>query len=59
MAKDMGFLDLVTLNCITNLSSNISINFSSKGMDNWTELDVIGCFLPSKAMNGKGSEREN
>jgi hypothetical protein len=30
MAKDMGFLDLVTLNCITNLSSNISINFSSK-----------------------------
>jgi len=28
-------------------------------MDNWTELDVIGSFLPSKAMNGKESEREN
>jgi len=67
MARDMGFLDLVALNCITNLSRNIGINFSTKAiykvffvdMDNWTELDVIGSFLPSKAMNGKESEREN
>ena len=26
----MGFLDLVALNCITNLSRNIGVNFSSK-----------------------------